>query len=475
MLCGVIPPFLFLGVFIFLTVDAQGPVGGQGADACCPLITVNSDKVEKNLNGDYSLKKKQSSKPDEICINGCVYAKPKEPENEFCFIVDNEYKADVQCSAVTSLPLPTISTTNLKSSTAATSSSPTVKITNGGGTTTIYTTEGPIVKSTTPTSNLKSSTSPATMKSTSTVMSVKSTSTATSAKSTSNAAKASPTTSVLSSKSIMSTTGTVTKQSSTAVPTSKPSSVEKSTNTDSKASTTGASTAKQTTEVSKSSTVKNSFKASEVTDIANAMDSLAAEAEEPLKSKLTYLAEQLKGLTKNLESLEALYGGGRFKRSSLKCEDIIKRIETYKTIEDNIQYILTRIDEILTDLSSLRDQNPDIFKKLDEYKEYFNDKLEHKKSQREPYEKDYESRCKTSVASKSTPGVTLTSAPTSGLTTIATTDRTTPTPAMTASQSISSLASTESSTKVITDETTPLTLTTTPFEDASLVTSRVKN
>merc|ERR1711915_466984 len=454
MLCGVIPPSLLLGVFIFLTVDAQGPVGGQGADACCPLITVNSDKVEKNLNGDYSLKKKQISKPDEICTNGCVYVKPKEPEDEFCFIVDNDYKADVQCSA-------------------AASSSPTVKITNGGGTTTVDTTEGPILKSTTPTSNLKSSTTPATIKSTSTAMSVKSTTVATSAKSTSNAAKASPTTSVLSSKSIMSTTGTVTKQSSTAVPTSKPSSVEKSTSTDSKASTTGASTAKQTTEVSKSSTVKNSFKASEVTDIANAMDSLAAEADEPLKSKLTYLAEQLKGLTKNLESLEALYGGGRFKRSSLKCEDIIKRIETYKTIEDNIQYILTRIDEILTDLSSLRDQNPDIFKKLDEYKEYFNEKLEHKKSQREPYEKDYESRCKTSVASKSTPGVTLTSAPTS--TTIATTDRTTPTPAMTASQSISSLASTESSTKVITDETTPLTLTTTPFEDASLVTSRVKN
>merc|ERR1719369_1950720 len=195
MLCGVIPPFLFLGVFIFLTVDAQGPVGGQGADACCPVITVNSDKVDTNLNGDYTLKKKQSSKPDEICINGCVYIQPKEPENEFCFIVDNEYKADVQCSA-------------------ATSSSPTVKITNGGGTTTVATTEGPILKSTTPTSKLKSSTTPATIKSTSSAMSVKSTTVATSAKSTSNAAKASPTTSALSSKSTMSTTGTVMKQSS---------------------------------------------------------------------------------------------------------------------------------------------------------------------------------------------------------------------------------------------------------------------
>jgi len=432
MLCGVFPPSLLLGVFIFLSVDAQGPVGGQGADACCPLITVNSDKVEKNLNGDYALKKKQISKPEEICINGCVYVKQKEPEKEFCFIVDNEYKANVQCSA-------------------STSSSPTVKITNGGGTTIIDTTEGPLLKSTT--SNLKSPTTPATMKSTSTAISVKSTTVATSAKSTSDAAKVSPTTSAITSKGIMSTTGTVMKQSSTAVPTSKPSS----------------------TEVSKSSTVQNNFKASEVTDIANAMDSLAAEAEEPLKSKLTYLADQLKGLTKNLESLEALYAGGRAKRSSLKCEEIVKRIDTYKAIEDKIQYILTRINEILNDLSSLRDQNQNAFKKLDEYKEYFNDKLEHKKSQRKQYEKDYESRCKTSATSKSTQGVTLTSAPTSGVTTIATTDRTTPTPTMTASQSISTLASTKSSTKVVTDETTPLTLTTTPFEDASLVTSRVKN
>ena len=44
------------------------------------------------------------------------------------------------------------------------------------------------------------------------------------------------------------------------------------------------------------------------------MDALAADAEEPLKSKLTYLAEQLKGLTKTLESLKKL--GGRIKRLS---------------------------------------------------------------------------------------------------------------------------------------------------------------
>ena len=55
-----------------------------------------------------------------------------------------------------------------------------------------------------------------------------------------------------------------------------------------------------------------------MTDIANSMENLAAETEDPLlKSKLTYLAEQLKGLTKSLEILEALYAGGRFKRSSL--------------------------------------------------------------------------------------------------------------------------------------------------------------
>ena len=59
----------------------------------------------------------------------------------------------------------------------------------------------------------------------------------------------------------------------------------------------------------------------------------------------------------------------------------------------------------MTDLVSIRDQHQNTFKKLDEYKEYFNDKLEHIKSQREQDMKIFESQCKTLVTSKSTPVV----------------------------------------------------------------------
>merc|ERR1719495_2758121 len=128
----------------------------------------------------------------------------------------------------------------------------------------------------------------------------------------------------------------------------------------------------------------------------------------------------------------------------------MKRIETYKTIEDIIAYILIRINAILKYLAGLRDKNQNVFKKLNEVKIYFNEKLEHKKSRREQYEKDYVNRCKVSSTSKSTSVVTLTSATTSGVTTIATT-----TPAATGSPPNLPENLSKSSPKLITDETTP--------------------
>ena len=53
-------------------------------DECCPIKTVRDALGEDSkLNGVYILKTRMESKPDAICIDGCVYTRDNE---EYCFI-----------------------------------------------------------------------------------------------------------------------------------------------------------------------------------------------------------------------------------------------------------------------------------------------------------------------------------------------------------------------------------------------------
>ena len=76
----------------------QDIIGGDGDNDCCPFVTVNVGGANANLDGEYKLKTKQDVKPEEPCLNGCIYTK-SEPlsTKEYCFKIDNEAGADVQC------------------------------------------------------------------------------------------------------------------------------------------------------------------------------------------------------------------------------------------------------------------------------------------------------------------------------------------------------------------------------------------
>ena len=79
-------------------IQGQGAVGGEGDDDCCPFITVNVGGSYANLNGDYKLIHNKESKPEEVCINGCIYTKEGSPSTkEYCFKADSLAGADVKC------------------------------------------------------------------------------------------------------------------------------------------------------------------------------------------------------------------------------------------------------------------------------------------------------------------------------------------------------------------------------------------
>ena len=79
-------------------ISGQGPIGGDEGNDCCPFITVNVGGSHANLNGEYTLIDKAGSKPDVVCINGCIYTKDGSPStDEYCFRVDSLAGADVKC------------------------------------------------------------------------------------------------------------------------------------------------------------------------------------------------------------------------------------------------------------------------------------------------------------------------------------------------------------------------------------------
>ena len=83
-------------------VKGQGPIGGEGGNDCCLFITVNVGGDNTNLNGEYNLKENKGSKPEDVCVNSCVYTKEGSPATtEYCFKEDNIDSAD----AIVSCPV----------------------------------------------------------------------------------------------------------------------------------------------------------------------------------------------------------------------------------------------------------------------------------------------------------------------------------------------------------------------------------
>merc|ERR1711990_966261 len=73
----------------------------QAQEGCCQTKTVRDAPAEvSELNGVYTLKADEGSKPDPNCMDGCVYLRDNE---EYCFVQKStEEGATVVCEAATS-------------------------------------------------------------------------------------------------------------------------------------------------------------------------------------------------------------------------------------------------------------------------------------------------------------------------------------------------------------------------------------
>eukprot|EP00091_Calanus_sinicus_P003943 TRINITY_DN14120_c0_g1_i1.p1 TRINITY_DN14120_c0_g1~~TRINITY_DN14120_c0_g1_i1.p1 ORF type:complete len:280 (-),score=81.52 TRINITY_DN14120_c0_g1_i1:176-1015(-) len=74
----------------------------DGGNDCCSVIAVSVGGSYAELSGDYELKENRTSKPEEVCLNGCVYTKYGLPSyDEFCFKGESVAGGVVQCKATT--------------------------------------------------------------------------------------------------------------------------------------------------------------------------------------------------------------------------------------------------------------------------------------------------------------------------------------------------------------------------------------
>ena len=81
-----------------ILIRGENPTLGESGNDCCLSIAVSVGGLYDNFTGDYQFKRKEGSKPEEVCINGCVYTKVGEPlTKEFCFKADSSAGADVKC------------------------------------------------------------------------------------------------------------------------------------------------------------------------------------------------------------------------------------------------------------------------------------------------------------------------------------------------------------------------------------------
>ena len=74
------------------------PTLGESGNDCCLSIAVSVGGSYANFTGDYQYKRKEGDKPEEVCVNGCVYTKDGLPSTvEFCFKGKSVAGANVQC------------------------------------------------------------------------------------------------------------------------------------------------------------------------------------------------------------------------------------------------------------------------------------------------------------------------------------------------------------------------------------------
>merc|ERR1711970_1148079 len=112
----------------------------QAQEGCCQQKTVrDAPAAVSELNGVYTLKAKENSKPDPNCMDGCVYLRDNE---EYCFVQKStEEGATVVCEAATSPfssftgsstpPMSPITTPGSGGPTGSTSSGPTGSTSSG--------------------------------------------------------------------------------------------------------------------------------------------------------------------------------------------------------------------------------------------------------------------------------------------------------------------------------------------------------
>ena len=82
---------LILIIFLsYLEITFNAPT------TACVKVTVVSGKGE--MDGKYVLKEHVGEKPNEVCIDGCIYFKDDNLEDEYCFkTVEEADAAFVQC------------------------------------------------------------------------------------------------------------------------------------------------------------------------------------------------------------------------------------------------------------------------------------------------------------------------------------------------------------------------------------------
>merc|ERR1711915_642405 len=142
---------LALLYFTLLPVHTQvGTVGDQGTEDCCPSITVSGLQTNQDLNGEYILKTKLNFKPEEACLNGCIYTK-KDDKEEYCFKKDEESLISSECFVLQNTPTTTttIMATTMTVSTITTSATTPPPTTAAAAETTKAIRETAITKTTT--------------------------------------------------------------------------------------------------------------------------------------------------------------------------------------------------------------------------------------------------------------------------------------------------------------------------------------
>ena len=94
---GILLVFLIFAGERILFRAQESYIGERGYD-CCLSIAVSFEGSYSNLTGDYQLKEDAGSKPEEVCINCCIYTIDGSPStDEYCFKSENDAGGDVQC------------------------------------------------------------------------------------------------------------------------------------------------------------------------------------------------------------------------------------------------------------------------------------------------------------------------------------------------------------------------------------------